>query len=832
MGIETIHRPGALKQTNKSHKHGKHASKRELERVAKGKVNLKTLTRRPNRQQSRDERRQQAVQLRKNKRQEAIALKRALGGALTAPFLTCVLPLNALIDPNSVMGIIESSDPEATVMKVNDRVRYMNVPRFRQRFSFVIPETGHGRELNVLDALKVCDSVVLVVSTVAGDTEDLIDKAGAKLLNMALTQGLPTPMVCLMDLESIGPKKRAQVKTNVQKQISTIFPDEKVMLLDSVTDGLNLLRRIGGQKRKIMHNRSNRPHLLGERVEYVAGSVASPDGRAMGTLKVTGFLRGVPLSVNQLVHIPGLGDFQMDAIVSPDDPYRMRRPEDGEMSCGEQRAPLIADPERQTSLQRENVPDEMDAEQTWPTEDEIAASRAENKTKMIKRVPKGMSDYQAAWIPDIEEVDEDDDEDDDAEDDDEQYMSCESDSESKVGDPAEGTEEEQEFDEISVSEGGPTDADRYDKEMDMEEERNTLAKIQAARVDEIFPDEIDTPANIPARERFVKYRGLESFRTAPWDVKENLPFDYARVYQFKNFDHTKRRVIREAQQLEGDDVAMPGWYVQLHVKNVPQDLWNAYTSAGNGERLIVYGMLPYEHQMSVMNVCLKRTPNSSIPIKSKERLIVQCGYRRFMVNPIYSQHTNGDKHKYERYFRPGMTVVATFFAPIQFPPAPIVCFHENPDTSLSMVASGGLVSCNPDRVVLKRAVLSGHPFKINRKSATIRYMFFNPDDIAYFKPCKLRTKLGRVGHIRESLGTHGHMKCAFDGQLKSHDTVMLYLYKRVFPKWTYEDCIVSCPGGSVRGSSQTSGGESTGTAVSSRGERSVTFSGRVEMMQE
>lgn len=56
---------------------------------------------------------------------------------------------------------------------------------------------------------------------------------------------------------------------------------------------------------------------------------------------------------------------------------------------------------------------------------------------------------------------------------------------------------------------------------------------------------------------------------------------------------------------------------------------------------------------------------------------------------------------------------------------------------------------------------------------------------------KLRTKMGRVGHIKEPLGTHGHIKCVFDGQLKSQDTVLLNLYKRVFPKWTYEDLIVS-----------------------------------------
>ena len=36
------------------------------------------------------------------------------------------------------------------------------------------------------------------------------------------------------------------------------------------------------------------------------------------------------------------------------------------------------------------------------------------------------------------------------------------------------------------------------------------------------------------------------------------------------------------------------------------------------------------------------------------------------------------------------------------------------------------------------------------------------------------------------------MKCVFDGQLSSQDTVLMHLYKRVFPKWTYE-ALVSRP---------------------------------------
>ena len=46
-----------------------------------------------------------------------------------------------------------------------------------------------------------------------------------------------------------------------------------------------------------------------------------------------------------------------------------------------------------------------------------------------------------------------------------------------------------------------------------------------------------------------------------------------------------------------------------------------------------------------------------------------------------------------------------------------------------------------------------------------------------------------VKHMCFCTGTHGHMKCVFDGQLKAQDTVLMNLYKRVYPKWTYTEAI-------------------------------------------
>lgn len=777
--MQQAHRSGNLKQSNKAHK-SRHRSKRGISAAVKGKVNIKEIVRRNRHILKKDERRHQALQIRKNKREEVLSKKRALGGNRNPPFLVCVVPLNAQLDVQSTLAILRTCSEGTVVSQSLNGVLHIGLPNFKQRFSFICPEIDN--EFALLDALKIADTVLFVSSAL----DEPVDEWGEKALALSMAQGMPTPIVVAMDIEGVHPKKRTSEKQNVQKLVSKWLPEEKIMQLDKSSDGLNVLRRIGNQKRNVIHHREKRPYMLAEDVEYV------PDAEGeSGTLKVSGYLRGMPLNVNGLIHITGLGDFQMVRIDGLDDPHPLNLGKENtktdtmDAEVTKVSVLQVADPGKQESLVSENIPDPMEAEQTWPTEDEIKQSNIETKKK-IKKVPKGWSDYQAAWIveSDVEgdgsEGSED--ESDDEKVNDDEFMSCEEEHSDQ-----EANEADNDFESVTESVVGPTD-EKYDATIDAYEEHEMLKKLSAAKEDQQFPDEVDTPQDVPARERFMRYRGLESFRTSPWDPKENLPEDYARIFQFENYERTRRRVFKE---LEDSLVNMYGFYITIHVKDVRQDLWNAFHTANANAPLSVFGLLPHEHKISLMNVVLKRTGASDEPIKSKERLIFQVGYRRFIVNPIFSQHTNGSKHKYERFFQPGSTCVATFYAPIQFSPSTVLCFKEKRNTKLQLVASGVLLSCNPDRLVIKRIVLSGHPYKVHKKSAVIRFMFFNRDDVVYFKPCKLRTKYGRTGHIKEPLGTHGHMKCAFDGQLKSQDTVLLNLYKRIFPKWNYENCIVT-----------------------------------------
>ncbi|GCC17998.1 hypothetical protein chiPu_0022644, partial [Chiloscyllium punctatum] len=172
-----------------------------------------------------------------------------------------------------------------------------------------------------------------------------------------------------------------------------------------------IVRHIAMQKQRHLAFRDHRSYLLAQQVRFEAD-----DGNGLvGTLKLSGYIRGQPLNVNRLVHIVGHGDFQMQQIDGSPDPMPLnpkttKKREGLAISdpCAEMEEDLKvlmkADSRKQESLESEVVPDPMEGEQTWPTDEELqeAEDTLKLSRKIVRKVPKGTSDYQATWILDDE----------------------------------------------------------------------------------------------------------------------------------------------------------------------------------------------------------------------------------------------------------------------------------------------------------------------------------------------------------------------------------------------------------------------------------------------
>lgn len=432
------------------------------------------------------------------------------------------------------------------------------------------------------------------------------------------------------------------------------------------------------------------------------------------------------------------------------------------------------------------------------------------RTRLIRR-PKGMSDYQAAWIVESESEEEEaegsdhdsgDGEDDAmAEDDGAQAaggagsggrggMRGDREGDAGVASDDDGGSSEEEYEEDETQDEKLAAA-RYDSERRLQKQR---AGAAAEQEEAEFPDEVETPLEMPASKRFAKYRGLKSFRSTPWDPYESLPESYGRIFSFQSYQRTRRRAL-EAAATAALLAVGAGTYVRCRIANVPAAAAAAYMAAAGAAPAVLVGLLQHECKLSVLHFAVSKTATYALPLKSKAAVEFHFGFRRLVANPIYSQDGRGDKFKFERFLSPGLNAVATVFGPITYGPAPVLAF--TPDASLTglaamaetatvggrqLIATGTLRAPDPERIVLKRIIITGCPHKVHKRKVMVKYMFHNPEDVRWFRPVELWTKYGRHGKIKEPVGTHGSMKCIFDGVMQQRDTVCASLYKRIFPK--------------------------------------------------
>ncbi|KAG8842933.1 hypothetical protein FRB91_003816 [Serendipita sp. 411] len=800
------HHRSTLKQQNKPFK-SRHSTKSSLKDKAKGRVpSLQAVnTKRPDpripplptQAQAKQNRRNQAKQVQKAKRQSLVEATRIFNGIDGAPRIVAVVPLCEDISAKDLAlkfrGVLEgeaTKEPEEACP--NRGIWRIRAERFRTSIQFIL--LSYGQFYETLDAVKAADYVVLGLSAA-----DEVNSWGESLLRSLQAQGFPqvVPVVPTTtdstESKKSNPKTSAGILKSLLSFTQYFVPSiTRVYDLSSTSDASNALRSLCEGKPADVKWRNGRSYILSEDISLDLDLSTAMDASPKGTLKVTGVVRGAPMTADRLIYLQGYGDFQINRILSA--PRRPRGPQgDGTMDV---EAKVLSEPsDEKDELVAVNEVDDMQNEQTWPTEEEMQGGGLMGKAeeggdgeKKVRRVPKGTSAYQAAWLLEDEDLGSENEEHDSDSDADKGQDEAEMAEGSVHGSSIQAGEadEKEEYEDIAEEQSSKAVAF---EDIDMEEEKRQLDSWRARKSEHsthmAFPDEIDTPMEIPARQRFARYRGLKSFRTSPWDPDENLPRDYAKIFRVgeKEWEAVSRRI----GEVEGVE---PGTRVTLEIANVPQEFFQARDPKSP---LVVHALHKHEHKQTVVNFTLQRNSEYNEPVRSKDKLVLCLGSRRIAVNPLFSQHLRGGSkstnnvHKFERFLKEGVAAVGTIYGPLTFGRLPITLLKETEGAQAPiLVATGTLLPPSTSRIIAKRIVLTGHPIKVHKRTVTIRYMFFNPEDVNYFKPVQLHTKHGRTGHIQESLGTHGYLKAHFDGPVTQMDTVCMSLYKRVYPKWSEE----------------------------------------------
>ncbi len=768
-----FHHRSSLKQSNKKFK----GTTKAKNAFSRGKVDRKTLINQASTvsSMSKNDRRNHNKMKQAARKATLEEQKKIFTGPEGVARTVAIIPLTPSANAPALLGALADSQ---------NAKGQVYLESFKQNIRFFSPDRNNF--FQSLDTAVGVDTVLFLVSA----KDECIDQVGVDLLEVFRAQGLCTAMACIQDLESVKAAKQHDLRTNWLNSLTYHLASTLHQRLFSF-DHFESKRESAEMMRIICQLpiydgiswREVRPYIVAESLELQTG----PEP----TLKLVGRVRGSRcLDINQLLHISGIGDFQMKRMTLL--PLRRR----GAQMEIDSPISVIPDPSRQ---ERPFDPSCLPAEGSQETQlNGISSGNAEDR-KLLVKVPKGTSAYQARIIFEAGLEDpEDSNESEEEEDDDDEVMEDE-----KAPLTLSDEESETELLDLNAAEAAEENTAKR-REAEAREAEQVIEDFAALKQEQMhsdeplskhFPDAVEAPEDESARVRYAKYRGVQSLRTSEWDIEcDQMPAYFSAISQFGNFKLSMKRALNPTESEEANSPFLPGCRVECEISlngHCDQAALMTKISACLQNPLqapfTVYGLLAHEHKYSILNFSIqpRLLPGQPIP-RSKQPVLMISGFRRFEVAPIYSDASvNLSLHPLLRSLPTDRSCIASFIAPIAYPPTPLMLFQAGrTPNSVSLFASGSLESVNPNRICLKRISFIGYPFKIHRRTATVRFMFFNPSDVNWFKPVELvSSHQYRRGHIKESLGTHGYMKCIFDKQIQQNEQIAMHLYKRTFPKW-------------------------------------------------
>lgn len=747
-----IHVAGSLKQKNKAFK-SKHATKGELKR--RNNKGGRTETKRgsskggSSKQEIKASRKARARQSAKQLKDEVMWSK-AIGNKGEPRVVSLVAMTDAAMD--SIQTLLHHLETEVSDVYIQPGYgagpTHLVSLTYKTRLCIqVVP-----REINAtVDLVRASHVVVLVgkaikVSNRLGDDMPLVDDLGLDMMNLIKAVGLSSALT-VVDTSEVEPvighaaaKAWGAFMEYHIPEYTRVIPYHPEP--NHVSCVRQFVRFVSEMRIKRIGANICRPYIIGKHVNYLAASQQ---------LEVVGYIHGDDLSANDMVHIRDVGDHRLSEISIVSDPCDftlVKRQEAYEVHTE------VVDRFNRDAYYDKSDPYVSDGEETTDYSDMDMEEISDQDEGGIHPKEENM---QADWDVGIQDEEED------------------------------GDEEEEEWrkealKKLNKKEGEESEEESEDMRDIGEEEMRCAAALRKEYEDNIqWPDEVEVKRGSKFKEKYEGFRGIQNWRHTTWNEKMDLPKPYSKILQIEQMKKFQEEMIAERQ-----GVAV-GSYVKVVVEKVPAEVAARFQGP-----LILRGLYPYEHAMSVVNVLVKRHMEFDGVVPNHRRVLVDVGGRRMVVRPVFSQNNmRADKQKMERFMPQSEMFVMSFYAPITYAPATVLVFELEEEVSQGggelgyqppqLIAVGTVLNVDPSRLILERVVLTGIPCKIHKKTAVIRDMFYDPDDVEWFKPVELYTKLGLTGNIKDAVGVHGRFKAFFSNRVLAHDTVCMNLYKRAFP---------------------------------------------------